>query len=138
MRRWIPDYTDAGISRERYQELLHFARQYPEWKSKADACLGTTAVKLSADGGSHGSGISDPTFQAVLRRERFEAKRILVDKAAITAGGAEWFTTLILNVCYGRPLWQLEQATMPTSDRNSYYRVRKRFFIELDQLLNAI
>lgn len=134
MRRYVPDYSDAGISRERYQELLHFARQYPEWTAKAEECLGPTAVRLSADGSSHGSGVSDPTLQAVVRRERYEAKRSMVDKAAIAAGGEEWHTTLILNVCYGRPLWQLDQAAMPTSDRNSYYRVRKRFFVELNRL----
>ena len=56
--RYLPCWKNIGISASRYRELLHFCRQYPEWKTEANSLLGIRAIK--ADGLPHGSGTSDP------------------------------------------------------------------------------
>ena len=135
MRRYIPDYSDEGISRDRYLELLHFCRQYRDWKMQADSFLGAGAQKYNPM--PHGEGaVSDPTQTAMLKREQYRAKIDLVDQA-IAAAGAEWKTALIMNVCYGRPYYQISPVVMPTSKRTAYYEAKRLFFIALDRLKGA-
>ena len=50
--RYLPCWKQIGISQDRYQELLHFCRQYPEWKMEANSLIGIRAIK--ADGLPHG------------------------------------------------------------------------------------
>jgi hypothetical protein len=133
MRNYVPDYSDVGISRERYHELLHYARQYPEWVNAASACLGASAQKYSSDSRPAGT-TSDPTYQAVARREHYVSKMQTVEAAAKEAGGEAWYATLIINICYGKPLCQINPGIMPTSFRNAYFPIRRKFFIALDRL----
>ena len=60
--RYLPCWKQIGISQDRYTELLHFCRQYPEWKAEANSLLGIRAIKM--DGLPHGSGKSDPVAAA--------------------------------------------------------------------------
>ena len=132
MRRYIPNYTEEGISRERYLELLHYCRQYPEWITQANSYLGASAQKYSPMPHSEGS-VSDPTQTAMLKREQYRAKIDMVDQA-IVAAGVEWRTALLMNICYGRPYYQINPVLMPSSKRTAYYEVKRLFFIELDKL----
>ena len=132
MRRYIPDYSDEGISRERYYELLHFCRQYPEWKKSAASLLGTSAQRYSTE--AHAAGtVSDPTERAAAKRETYLNRIQIVDTAAYNAGNA-WSDTLIRNVCYGVPLAAIDPIMMPSSNRNTYFVVKKKFFVLLDAL----
>ena len=128
--RYLPCWKQIGISADRYRELLHFCRQYPEWKTEANSLLGIRAVKM--DGQPHGSGKSDPVAMAAERRDKLLAKIAIVDNCAREIGGGEWYATLIQNVCMGKSYEQLDKALMPTSFRNEFFSKRRTFF----ELLN--
>ena len=70
--RYQPCWKQIGISVERYRELLHFCRQYPEWKTEANSLLGIRAIKM--DGQPHGNGVSDPVAMAAEKREKLMTK----------------------------------------------------------------
>ena len=128
--RYTPCWKQIGISVDRYRELLHFCRQYPEWKTEANSLVGVRAIKM--DGMPHGSGTSDPVAVAAEKRERLLAKIDIVDECAKAIGEGAWFAAIIQNVCIGRPYEQMDRALMPTSDKNAYFRRRREFF----ELLN--
>ena len=130
--RYMPCWKQIGISADRYRELLHFCRQYPEWKTEANSLLGIRAVKM--DGQPHGSGKSDPVAMAAERRDKLLAKIAIVDNCAREIGGGEWYAALIQNICIGRSYEQMDRALMPTSERNAYFKVRRQFF----EILNKV
>ena len=129
--RYLPCWKQIGISQDRYRELLHFCRQYPEWKTEANSLLGIRAIK--ADGLPHGSGKSDPVAAAAERREKLIEKIAIVDTCARAVDGGAWYASIIQNVCIGRAYEQMDRALMPTSDKNAYFRIRRQFFELLDK-----
>ena len=129
--RYVPCWKQIGISRDRYGEMLHFCRQYPEWKTEANSLLGIRAVK--ADGLPHGTGKSDPVAAAAEKREKLMEKIEIVDRCARAVEGGAWYASIIQNVCIGRAYEQMDRALMPTSDKNSYFRKRREFFELLDK-----
>ena len=130
--RYLPCWQQIGISKDRYQELLHYCRQYPEWKTEANSLLGIKAVKM--DGQPHGSGKSDPVAMAAERRDRLLNKIQLVDDCAREIGGGEWYAAIIQNVCIGRPYEQMDRALMPTSEKNAFFKIRRMFFDMLNKM----
>lgn len=130
--RYLPCWQQIGISKDRYQELLHYCRQYPEWKTEANSLLGIKAVKM--DGQPHGSGKSDPVAMAAERRDRLLNKIQLVDDCAREIGGGEWYAAIIQNVCIGRPYEQMDRALMPTSEKNAFFKIRRMFFDLLNKM----
>ena len=130
--RYLPCWKQIGITMERYRELMYFCRQYSTWKTEADSLLGIRAVKN--DGMPHGSGKSDPVAVAAEKREKLLAKIKIVDDCAREIGGGEWYATLIQNVCMGKSYEQLDKALMPTSDSNSFFKVRREFFRMMDEV----
>ena len=136
LMRYLPCWKQIGISQDRYRELLHFCRQYPEWKAEANSLLGIKAVKM--DGMPHGSGVSDPVAVAAERRERLIVKIGIVDECARAVGSGDWFAAIIQNVCIGRSYEQMDRALMPTSDKNAYFRKRREFFEILNKRTESI
>lgn len=130
--RYLPCWQQIGISKDRYQELLHYCRQYPEWKTEANSLLGIKAVKM--DGQPHGSGKSDPVAMAAERRDRLLNKIQLVDDCAREIGGGDWYAAIIQNVCIGRPYEQMDRALMPTSEKNAFFKIRRMFFDLLNKM----
>ena len=129
--RYLPCWKQIGISQDRYRELLHFCRQYPEWKTEANSLLGIRAVK--ADGLPHGSSKSDPVAMAAEKREKLIEKIEIVDSCAKAVDGGQWYASIIQNVCIGRSYEQMDRALMPTSDKNAYFKKRREFFELLDK-----
>ena len=129
--RYLPCWRQIGISQNRYRELLHYCRQYPEWKTEANSLLGIRAIK--ADGMPHSTGKSDPVAVAVEKRERLIEKIAIVDECAKAIDGGAWYASIIQNVCIGRSYEQMDRALMPTSDKNAYFRKRREFFELLDK-----
>ena len=127
----LPCWKVIGISRDRYQELLHYCRQYPEWKTEANSLLGIRAIK--ADGLPHGSGTSDPVAAAAERREELLEKIKIIDDCALAIDGERWYASVIQNVCIGRSYEQMDRALMPTSNKNAYFKKRAEFFSLLDK-----
>lgn len=131
MRRYIPAWDSIGIKKDRYLELLHFCRQYPEWKTEAASLVGTHGQKV--DSMPHGSSVGDPVANAAERRAGLLAKIELVDQCARGVGGGVWYAALIQNVCMARPYSLIDPTLFPTSTRAAFFQSRKEFFI----LLNA-
>lgn len=129
--RYIPCWKQIGISRERYMELLHFCRQYPEWKSEASALLGVRP--LASDGQPKGTGKGDPVSMAAERREALMRKIAIVDECAVAVGNGDWYASIIQNVCMGKPYTVIDATLMPTADRNTFFRNRREFFALLDK-----
>ena len=130
--RYLPCWKQIGISKDRYQELLHLCRQYPEWKTEANSLLGIKAVKM--DGLPHGSDKSDPVAMAAERRDKLLSKIALVDDCAKGIEGGSWYASIIQNVCIGRPYEKMDRALMPTSKRNTFFKIRTAFFERLNKL----
>lgn len=131
MRHYIPHWETIGIKKERYLELLHFCRQYPDWKTEAASLVGPRGVNL--DGMPHGSGAGNPTASAAERRAGLLAKIQLVDDCAAAVGNGRWYAAIIQSVCLNRPYSMLSIAVLPNSHRNAFFAARKAFFMELDK-----
>ena len=129
--RYVPCWKKIGISKDRYQELLHFCRQYPEWKTEANSLVGIRAMKM--DGQPRGSGKSNPVEIAAEKRERLMIKINIVDECARAVCSGEWYAAIIQNVCIGKSYTQMDRALMPTSDANAFFRRRREFFELLDK-----
>ena len=129
--RYVPCWKQIGISKDRYIELLHFCRQYPEWKIEANSLLGIRAIKM--DGQPHGSGKSDPVAMAAEKREKLIEKIQIVDECAKRIRIGEWYAAIIQNVCMGRAYAQLDATIMPTSFRQAFFAARREFFDLLDK-----
>ena len=124
--RYLPCWKQIGITKERYQELLNFCRQYPSWKSEADSFLGAKAIRN--DGMPHGNRKGDPVALAAEKRESLLAKMALVEECAKTISDGNWYTTIMQNVCYGVAYDKLDITLMPTSNRNDFFKQRRLFF----------
>lgn len=129
--RYTPCWKQIGISRDRYMELLHFCRQYRDWKLEADSLLGIRAIKL--DGQPHGSSVGDPVASAAQKRERLMRKVDIVDECARTVGGGAWHAAIVQNVCMGKSYMYIDQTIMPTSNKAEFFRHRREFFALLNE-----
>ncbi len=101
--RYTPCWKQIGISLDRYLELVHFCRQYPEWIAEAQP--GAEALKKIA----------------------------IVEKCAKSIGNGEWCAAMIDHVCYKKTPSKIDIAFLPNSDRNVFYRQRRLFFELLNQ-----
>lgn len=111
------------ISKERYRELLHFCRQYNEWKSRTNYGLTATSV----DGMPHGSSISDPTVQQALKNEKYSTNINLIENTCKEADSEIW-KYLLRNVTTGITY---EEMQVPRG-RVQFYNSRRKFFYMLD------
>ena len=130
--RYIPVANQIGISKARYLELLHFCRQYDDWKREANSLLGISAIRM--DGLPHGTGISDPVARAAERRERLLAKISVVEGCAKASDNGIWFDALIDHVCRKTAWKDLKKEKLPTSDANAFYKRRREFFDMLNKV----
>ena len=129
--RYIPCWKQIGIPKDRYLELLHFCRQYPEWQMEAASMIGIRGMKT--DGLPRGTRRKDPVAAAAERREQLMRKIGIVDECARAIGNGEWYTAIIQNVCMAKPYSMIDKALMPTSDKNAYFKKRREFFDLLDK-----
>lgn len=129
--RYIPCWKQIGIPKDRYLELLHFCRQYPEWQMEAASMIGIRGMKT--DGLPRGTRRKDPVAAAAERREHLMRKIGIVDECARAIGNGEWYTAIIQNVCMAKPYSMIDKELMPTSDKNAYFKKRREFFDLLDK-----
>ena len=129
--RYTPCWKQIGIAKDRYLELLHFCRQYPEWKLEASSLIGIRAMR--ADGQPRGTKRTDPVAVAAERREKLTMKIAIVEECARAIDGGAWFAAIIQNVCMAKPYTTIDRALMPTSDKNAYFKRRREFFELLDR-----
>lgn len=135
MRTYKPAYEKYGISRERYNELRAFCRQYPEWKSEASSLLGVGAQQYSDM--PHGTDVSDPVARAAMKRMHLAEKIEMVERVAHSVGEGRWYAALIQHCCMGKSLDCIDPVLIPTSNRNAFYAIRREFFIALHLIKNS-
>lgn len=127
--RYVPCWKKLNIEPDRYQELLHFCRQYSRWLSEANSLLGITAIKM--DLMPHGSGKSDPVAMAAEKRETLLSKIAIVDECARSVGHGEWYTALIEIICNKQSyklISETKKFILPTYNINAFYKARTDFF----------
>lgn len=129
--RYVPCWKQIGITQDRYQELLYFCRQYPNWKQEANSQLGIRAIRN--DGMPHGNKKRDPVAAAAEKREKLLAKMALVEECARAISGGAWYEAIIQQVCYGKALEKIDITLIPTANRNAYFKQRRLFFELLEQ-----
>lgn len=113
-----------GISVERYRELLHWCRQYREWKSKSN--YGLTAI--ANDGMPHAKGnISNPTEAQALRNAKYIDNINCIETTAQEADAEIW-RYILTNVSEGKTY---EEMGVPRG-RRQFYNSRRKFFYMLD------
>lgn len=121
------------ISKERYYELVHFCRQYPEWKEQLDELDGFGSIR---------SGIrprqpvsSDLTAKFALARESYTRKmdmiRRALDRAENDPTVKDWmFQGATAGLTFDK--LQAQKGVCPVS-RDAYYTSYRRFFWCLDK-----
>lgn len=132
--RYSPCWLRIGISKDRYFELLHFCRQYPEWKIEAESLVGVRVMKM--DGQPHGTAVIDPVASAAEKREKLLKKMAIVEDCARTVGDGQWYSALIQHVCVGKAFSKLDVTLMPATKPNTFFKHRSEFFSMLDKKLS--
>ena len=132
MRNYRPKWDAIGIKKERYLELLYFCRQYPDWRTEAASLLGIHGQAM--DGMPHGSAVGNPVPAAAAKRAGLLRRIQIVEDCAAGVADGKWYSALIQNVCMARPYAVLDRTILPTSDRNSFFKARKEFFIRLNAI----
>ena len=121
------ELTERRLTRLEYQQVRVFCKRYPEMKSQAAQLLGVGAQNY--DPMPHGKGIpSDPVSAAAMRRLKLLENVGIIEGAAQAIDGGCWVRALILNACYGVSWEKLPAETMRSSDRNTFFRIRRAFF----------
>ena len=128
-RIYRPNWTEYGISRQRYNQLRAICLQYPEWVSEASSLASVGAQQY----GEHirGSDSTSTVARAVERREILIDKINMINNLAEAVEDGRWKPALIQNCCMGKPLHCIDPVILPTSRRNDYYIARRKFFILL-------
>lgn len=120
-----------GISKKRYKELCGFCEQYPDWKKQiADYSYIKPTMKESEIRG--GGGVSDPTFDAAIKLDRYIANCQLIERVA-KAADPEFWEYIIKSACYEVPLTYLVNVDGMNLSQFPFYKKRRYFFYLLDQ-----
>lgn len=126
----IRKYKIADKSRS--EELVRICWQYRAMLDEMDS-LATSAPSM--DGLPHGTGISDPTHAAAVRRERLRERIRAIERCAHAAGG-DCYKGLLLGVTTrGSSYEWLRINDNIFCGRNQYYGMRSKFFWLLDREL---
>jgi hypothetical protein len=116
------------ISRERYRELVHFCRQYPEWKRAYQRLETITnpyggAVNRIEKGYDH----SDPTAKIGEQKAYYSKRMDLVRNTALTAD-PEIGEYIFKAVTEGRSFSYLATTLKMPCGKSMYYDRYRKFF----------
>lgn len=125
-RRRALRLSKYSISRDKYQELYYFCKQYWERKKEISFLRGLTEVKQ--DGMPKSNSISDPTYQKAEKILRLRHENELIEQAAIeTHSGL--YQYILKNVTEGTPYEYMEAPI----GRRQFYELRRIFFKKLSE-----
>lgn len=117
-----------NISQNRYNELLAFCKQYPEWQEKLNE-LEPTAKSQVLDGMPHSNTnvTSDPTASTGIKRADIESKIKLIDDTLRETDPllAEW---LRQNICEGKTMDYLITFCQAPVNKATFTDRRRKFF----------
>lgn len=109
------------ISRDRYNELFYFCKQYKDRENEINYLRGLD--EITQDGMPRGNVISDTIFKKANKIIHLRAKNELIEQAAIEAD-AYIYQSIIKNVTEGIPYEYME---VPCG-RRQFYERRRLFF----------
>lgn len=118
------------IPKERYLELVHFCRQYPDWKRDYESIGGITYGEDILD--AHQKEWSDPTYNITQKRLRLSTKMNQVEQAAIDADSF-LYPWLLKGVTEGLSYDILRASSDVPTSRDIYYETYRRFFYILNR-----
>lgn len=132
IRAEISSKNKYYISKHRYYELMHFCRQYGEWKKDADSLL-TTANNLLDEKVQTSNDISEVEKMA-MRREEYLNKIDMVDSTIrnnIDIGLQKYiFIAVTTGTSYEKILAMMDVPCC----KNCFYAQYRKFFYELDKV----
>lgn len=117
------------ISKHRYYELKHFVQQYPDWIREIRDIDGMTRRPVDY---VTSNDISDPTFNAVERREMLQRR---IDTIKNIANETDRVIGIyILNAIINGESYECVNARSPIPCcREVYYELYRKFFFLLDK-----
>lgn len=123
------------IPKERKLELIHFVRQYNQWKKRISQIEGQTRPQI-ASYQSHGKTFRGSSVEKlVLEKERYQKKIDMVEKCAKEAVGSfkyDWYH-VIEAVIHNLSYEQVQARGLAAScSRAFWYETMKKFFYLLD------
>lgn len=125
-----------NISNYRFRELYYFCLQYEEWreilKETRDTLKGVQYSGVPASGGQ-----SNPTAKAAIKGAEYSQKCALIEEAA-KAADPELYEYIIFAVTNENITFKYLKArkNIPC-ERDRYYNSRRKFYFNLDRLLNS-
>ena len=126
--------NDYYVEKERYYELKHFCLQWPTWRR----ILHDYEIRypqFNADGilrDNHQKAESNPTAEAVEKRDYADRCAKLVNKCAYLADGDIWYY-ILLGVTEGLSYEILQARHNIPCGREYYYNRYRKFFWLLDK-----
>lgn len=115
------------ISKWAYAELRGFCRQYQEKRDQAqDILLQVRAATSSAPRRSASDTSAVDAMAA--RRDKLVHDMSIIEECAREIDDGIWYEAIMATACMGRPYRCLAPETLPTSNRNAFFRARRRFF----------
>ena len=115
------------IGKERFYELQHFCRQYPEWRREYLSLDGLMSSGILEQ--RHDESPANPVEKCAEQRLYFRARMEMVENAAMSAGG-DLGGMLLKAVTEGLSY----EAVSPPCCREVWYTAYRRFFYLLDKV----
>ena len=119
------------ISKHRFYELKHFCLQYNEWKEELNQISVEPSINLDKIGQGH--KLSDPTYEAVLRREQLTDKLKMVKDAAKICSD-ELGKYVFVAVTHGMSYEDLYGRYKIPCCKTTYYEIFRKFFWILSKM----
>ena len=121
------------ISKHRFYELKHFCLQYKDWKKELNDISLSSYHALDGKVHTKSSGINDPVFDSVARRELLTDRMNMVKKAADTCS-EDLGTYVFKGVTEGTSYERLFLQNGIPCCKDTYYEAFRRFFWILSKL----
>lgn len=122
-----------GISKNRQRELVWFCKQYPEWKKDLHHFTTLKGHEITDMPKATKKDIS-PTEELAFKKMKLQSKCELIENTAKEAS-IDLYPYIIMSVCKEVNFAQLQKNGIPCS-QNSFYELRRYFFVLLDKNRN--
>lgn len=134
IRNEISHNNTYYITKDRYLELLHFVKQYPEWKHELVTIDGICSKSAGFEERINSGKTSNPT-EIYAETRMYYADRIkMVEKAAFTATDEEFGRKLIFAITTGLGYGKIEARGLTRCGKEVWYAAYRKFFWILDKI----
>ena len=131
MKNAISKDNPYYLSKERYLELKHFCRQYPEWRKRVNSVNLTPSVRLEE---KHDRGERNHPVEVVAELRCADLERLAMVEAAAHKASPDYWGYILEAVTEGRSYISLTMRDDLNCPRDKYYIQLRRFYWILDKL----